>query len=122
MDTYIDRIIITNFNSSYEIKEFLIDTLIDMGLADEDACWSKRTLFSSSVSAKGSAKCNNIHTLCTDQMNIALAQRNARPTYFMEIYSKVPLREDGPTRYLLKSAIESIRSRFMHPDLYSNTL
>ena len=107
MNTYIDRIIITKFNSSYEIKEFLLDTLIDMGLADEDCYWTK---------------CNNIHTLCTDQMNFALAQRNARPTYFIEIYSKVQLREDGPTRYLLKGAIESIRSRFMNPDLYSNTL
>ena len=103
MDTYIDRIIVTKFNSTFEIKEFLIDTLIDMGLADEDTRWSKN---------------NNIHTLCTDQMNFALAQRNARPTYFMEIYSKVQLREDGPTRYILKGAIESIRSRFMHPDLY----
>lgn len=107
MDTYIDRIIVTKFNSSFEIKEFLLDTLIDMGLADNDCYWTKS---------------NNIYTLCTDQMNFALAQRNARPTYFIEIYSKMPLREDGPTRYILKGAVESIRSRFMHPDLYTNTL
>lgn len=114
MDTYINRILITNFDSSYEIKEYMLKILLDMGMANLETEWS---------SVKG------IHTLCTDQINIALseraqsgtkgslAQRNAKPTYIMEFYSKVPLRHDGPTIYLLKGAIESIRSKFMHPDL-----
>ena len=105
MDTYIDRILITNFDSSYEVKEYMLKILLDMGMADLETEWS---------SVKG------IHTLCTDQIDIALAQRNAKPTYIMEFYSKVPLRHDGPTIYLLKGAIESIRSKFMHPDLYQD--
>ena len=135
MDTYIDRILITKFDSSYEVKEYMLKILLDMGMANLETKWS---------SVKG------IHTLCTDQINIALseraqsgkggnhmssqredwkvaseskgslAQRNAKPTYIMEFYSKVPLRHEGPTIYLLKGAIESIRSKFMHPELYQD--
>jgi hypothetical protein len=109
----------------------MLNILLDMGIANQDTCWTKNK--------------NNINILVTDQTDIALseraqsgkggnhmssqrenwkvaseskgslAQRNAKPTYIMEFYSKVPLRHDGPTIYLLKGAIESIRSKFIHP-------
>jgi hypothetical protein len=85
----------------------MLNILLDMGIANQDTCWTKNK--------------NNINILVTDQMDIALAQRNAKPTYIMEFYSKVPLRPEGPTIYLLKGAIESIRSKFMHPDLYQDS-
>ena len=103
MDTYIGQITVTNFDSSYEIKEYVLKILIDMGMAEIYADWFK---------AKG------IHTLCTDQINILLYQHNAKPTYIMEFYSKTPLKPKSPTIYIFKGAIESIRSKFMHPDLY----
>ncbi len=103
MNTYIGRVTISNFDSSYEIKEFLMDALIRWGMANaSDHTWTIK---------------HNIHVLYTDQFNIAVAQRNAKPTYILELYSKVPLREDGPTRYMLKETLEHIRSQFMHPDL-----
>jgi hypothetical protein len=103
MDTYIGRVTISNFDSSYEIKEFLMDALIRWGMANKsDHTWTIK---------------NNIHVLSTDQFNIALMQKNAKPTYILELYSKVPLREDGPTRYMLRETVEHIRTLFMHPDL-----
>lgn len=103
MNTYIGRVTISNFDSSYEIKEFLMDALIRWGMANHlDHVWTTK---------------HNVHILRTDQFDIALAQQNAKPTYILELYSKVPIRDNGPTRYMLRETVEHIRSQFMHPDL-----
>ena len=91
--TFVGRLLVTRYNNFYDIKEAVLDALIQHGMASDDNAWTKQS---------------NIYTLCTDQMNVALVQRNMRPTFFLEFYSKVPLRFDGPTREYLQSAINAL--------------
>lgn len=88
--TFIGKLLVTRFNNIFDIKEAVLDALTQNGMANEDNSWTKQS---------------NIDILCTDQINVALVQRNMRPTFFLEFHSKVPLRENGPTLEYLQSAI-----------------
>ncbi len=91
--TFIGKLLVTRYHNIYDIKEAVLDALIQTGLANNNDTWTIQS---------------NIDILCTDQINVALGQRNTRPTFFLEFYSKVPLRYDGPTIDYLQSAISAL--------------
>ena len=91
--TFIGKLLVTRYHNINDIKEAVLDALIQTGLANNNDTWTIQS---------------NIDILCTDQINVALAQRNMRPTFFLEFYSKVPLRYDGPTIDYLQTAISAL--------------